>query len=159
MGIDKQPNATGVISTNYEIKVSEITGDPTKTKISDLELNKEYKLGDYLKNHAFWTNGASWDVYGGPEKKTGTDLPVLLKYDYTANKVIITDYCKKYFCKRTGNLILNPQGNETSTALEVNSDEQTFTVKVAVPTTNFQFRFDFNTDYSSQNLFFRIVEG
>lgn len=159
MGIDKQPNATGVISTNYEIKVSEITGDPAKTKIADLELNKEYKLGDYLKNHAFWTNGASWDVYGGPEGLTGTKLPVLLKYDYTANKVIITDYCKKYFCKRTGNLKLNPQGNETSTALEVNSEDQTFTVKTVVPTTNFQFRFDFNTDYSSQNLFFRVVEG
>lgn len=159
MGIDKQPNATGVISKDYEIKVSEITGDPTKTKIADLELNKEYKLGDYLKNHNFWVNGASWDVYGGPTGLTGTNLPVLLKYDYTANKVVITDYCKKYFCKKTGNLILNPQGNETTAALEIDSENQTFTVKAVISTTNYQFRFDFNTDYSSQNLFFRIIEG
>lgn len=159
MGIDKQPNATGVISKDYEIKVSEITGDPTKTKIADLELNKEYKLGDYLKNHNFWVNGASWDVYGGPTGLTGTDLPVLLKYDYTANKVVITDYCKKYFCKKTGNLKLNPQGNETTAALEIDSENQTFTVKAVISTTNYQFRFDFNTDYSSQNLFFRIIEG
>ena len=60
MGLDKQPNATGVISTDYEIKVSEITGDPEKKKLSDLEVGKVYKFGDYFKNHNFWVNGCSW---------------------------------------------------------------------------------------------------
>ena len=40
MGSDKQPNATGVVSKDYEIKVSEITGDDTKTKMADLEVAK-----------------------------------------------------------------------------------------------------------------------
>lgn len=159
MGSDKQPNATGVISANYEIKVSEITGDDTKTKIADLAVGTKYYLGDYFKNHAFWTNGCSWDVYGGPTGLTGTKLPVLLKYDSATKKIAMTDYCKKYFCKQNYSLTLDPQGNETSGTLDVNSDEQSFTLKIVPTTTNFQFKFTFVTDYSSQNMFFRIIEG
>lgn len=159
MGMDKQPNATGAISKDYEIKVSEITGDATKTKMADLAVGTKYYLGDYFKNHAFWTNGCSWDVYGGPTGLTGTKLPVLLKYDSATNKIVMTDYCKKYFCKQNSSLTLDPQGNETSGTLDVNSDEQSFTLKIVPTTTNFQFKFTFVSDYSSQNLFFRIIEG
>ena len=159
MGSDKQPNATGVVSKDYEIKVSEITGDDTKTKMADLEVGKKYYLGNYFKNHAFWTNGCSWDVYGGPKNLAGTQLPVLLKYDSAGNKIVMTDYCKKYFCKQNYSLVLDPQGNETSSTLDVNSEEQSFTLKIVPTTTNFQFKFTFISDYSSQNMFFRIIEG
>lgn len=159
MGLDKQPNATGVISEDYEIKVSEITGDDTKTKMADLSVGIKYYLGNYFKNHAFWTNGCSWDVYGGPTGLTGTKLPVLLKYDSATNKIAPTDYCKKYFGKQKISLTLDPQGNETTSALEINSDEQSFTLKIVPTTTNLQFKFTFVSDYSSQNLFFRIIEG
>ena len=159
MGLDKQPNATGVISTDYEIKVSEITGDPEKKKLSDLEVGKVYKFGDYFKNHNFWVNGCSWDVYGGPKNLTGKNLPVLIKYDFATNKLVITDYAKKYFGKRRCELKFQPQGNETTAGLEIDSDEQTFKLKLVPTTTNFQIKIDYNTDFSNQNLFFRIVEG
>ena len=43
--------------------------------------------------------------------------------------------------------------------LEIDSDEQTFKLKLVPTTTNFQIKIDYNTDFSNQNLFFRIVEG
>jgi len=161
MGTDVQANATGVISKEYEIKVSEITGNTEKKKISDLEIGKEYYLGDYFKNHAFWTKGCSWDVYGGPTGLTGTNLPVLLKYDFSTNKIAMTDFCKKYFCTKSSAcyLKIEAQGNETNNAIEVNDAEQSFKLKGATATTNFQFKFTFVSDYSVQNLFFRVVEG
>ena len=89
----------------------------------------------------------------------GKNLPVLIKYDFATNKLVITDYAKKYFGKRRCELKFQPQGNETTAGLEIDSDEQTFKLKLVPTTTNFQIKIDYNTDFSNQNLFFRIVDG
>lgn len=155
LNYDKNPNATGVISTGYSIKVKDLTNG-AHSQLKELVAGEEYDLGKAFGNIAFWRNGCAWDVYGGPNKLTGAKLPALVKYSDELGRLAITDYCKTYFGKRRAELKLNTEGDCGSYFTVTDPDN--FKIKVTAPKDggNVQFKVVFNTDYSTQNIIFFV---
>lgn len=138
---------------DYSLGVSAMTGDASINKFSQLEAGQTYNLG-LAFNHSFWRTGFPYDVYGGPN--SSSKLPVLMKYDDSAKGLVLTDYCKKNFCKeKQGKIQLEFGNSETKEYLEI-VDDQAFTIKVkkAIPETvgNFQLKINIETDYAKQSL-------
>lgn len=157
MGVDKQANATGVISTDYNLKISDF--EPGKEELTELVVGKVYNLGDALKNHEFWRKGCAWDVYGGPDNLSGTKLPVLLQYNEATNTLAPTNHCKTYFgVQKDIKVAFEGANDEAKSLLEIDSDNQTFKLK-GESSKEIQLRIIFETDYSSQSLYFKIIKG
>lgn len=130
-----------------------MTGDAAINKFTQLEAGQTYNLGQAF-NNSFWRTGFPYDVYGGPN--SSSKLPVLMKYDDSVKGLVLTDYCKKYFCKeKKGKIQFELVNSVAKEYLEI-VDDQAFTVKVkkAIPESvgNFQIKINIETDYAKQSL-------
>jgi hypothetical protein len=181
-GFDKQPCATGVIlgtdgsgakenPVPYSAKLANAIDDPNKTKFDQLQEGDVLDVGKALGQVAIWRSGILWDVYGGPNGNIDFTqplplpaplaLPPLLKYDEASGKIVITDYCKKYFCKTKGVLRVNLHGSEANDHFEIVSAED-FILRVKagsgpVEHGNIQLRIEFNTDYANQIMYIHLA--
>ena len=181
---DKQPCAIGIILgvdgkgagkyntvNEYDAKVADASGDPNKTKLDQLEEGDVLDIAKALGQRAIWRKGMTWDVYGGPNfgpidftaplpLDTPLALPALLKYDDTTGQVVITEYAKKYFCRRVATLKIHLQAADAEEHFEI-VDAEKFLIRVkagAAPVAhgNIQLRLEFTSDYAHQNMFFHV---